>query len=106
MIPASKMVHLITSPAEVPKSGVVVIDFFATWCGPCKAIAQPFADFAKEYPTITFLKADVDVAETLASKFNVSVLPTFVFLKDGVVINRIEGADIVKIKKALSKAAS
>jgi thioredoxin 1 len=100
------MVQLIHNASEVPTSGVVVIDFFATWCGPCKTIAPAFADFGKEYPKVTFLKADVDVAEVLASKYNVSVLPTFVFLKDGAVINRIEGADIVKLKKALSKATA
>lgn len=100
------MVQLIHSAAEVPASGVVVIDFFATWCGPCKTIAQPFSDFQQEYPKVAFLKADVDQAEVLASKYNVSVLPTFVFLKDGAVVNRVEGADIVKIKKALSKATA
>ncbi|TPP65135.1 Thioredoxin [Fasciola gigantica] len=45
---------------EVSKNGLVVIDFYATWCGPCKEVEPVFAKFPKSYPSVTFAKIDVD----------------------------------------------
>ncbi len=88
------MVKIITDLNEIPQEGAVVIDFFATWCGPCKRIAPAFEELAKKFSTVTFLKVDVDESEDIASKYNVESLPTFVFLKNGVEVHRIEGADL------------
>ncbi len=88
------MVKIITEFNEIPQEGVVVIDFFATWCGPCKRIAPAFEELAKKFSRITFLKVDVDEAQDIASKYDVNSLPTFVFLKNGVEVHRIEGADL------------
>ncbi len=70
------------------------MDFFATWCGPCKRIAPAFEELAKKFSNVTFLKVDVDDSDDIAAKFNVNSLPTFVFLKNGVEAHRIEGADL------------
>lgn len=88
------MVKLISEVADLPTSGSVVIDFFAQWCGPCKKIAPAFEKLAEVYPSITFLKVDVDESPELVDKYDVNAMPTFVFLKDGVVVKRIEGADL------------
>jgi thioredoxin 1 len=88
------MVHIITELSEIPNDKPVVIDFFATWCGPCIRIAPAFEELSKKFTTVTFLKVDVDESEEIATKFSVSSLPTFVFLKNGVEVNRIEGADL------------
>ncbi len=88
------MVKIIKELTEIPQGGFVVIDFFATWCGPCKRIAPAFEELEKRFVNVTFLKVDVDESEDIASKFNVESLPTFVFLKNGVEAHRIEGADL------------
>lgn len=73
--------------------GLVVVDFFATWCGPCKYIAPILEDIAKENPTVKFYKVDVDKFNDIAGEYTVTAMPTFVFLKLGKEIDRIRGAD-------------
>lgn len=88
------MVKLVSEVSEIPSSGAVVIDFFATWCGPCKKIAPVFEKLAEVYPSIAFLKVDVDESGDLAELYEVQAMPTFVFLKNGIIVKRIEGADL------------
>lgn len=95
------MVQIIQEVSEIPQNGVVVIDFFATWCGPCKNIAPKFEELAKLYSTVTFLKVDVDESAELVDKFGITAMPTFVFLQNGSVVKVIEGADIKGIAKTL-----
>jgi thioredoxin 1 len=87
------MVKIITELTEIPQGGSVVIDFFATWCGPCNRIVSVYKELAEKYSNVAFLKVDVDESEHIASKFNVESLPTFVFLKNGVEVTRVEGAN-------------
>jgi thioredoxin 1 len=94
------MVKCVSTAGEIPRKGAVVIDFFATWCGPCKRIAPVFEDLAdKFYPAVTFLKVDVDESPELVDQFDVSAMPTFVFLKDGVIVKRVEGADVMGLEE-------
>ena len=88
------MVKLASEPSDIPQTGSVVIDFFATWCGPCKRIAPTYEKLAEAFPNITFLKVDVDESGELVNMFNISAMPTFVFLKNGKEILRVEGADM------------
>jgi thioredoxin 1 len=97
------MVKLLSEISEVPQQGAVVIDFFATWCGPCKRIAPIFETLAdKFYPKVQFFKVDVDESPELAEKFNISAMPTFVFLKDGKIVKRVEGADMVELESGFT----
>jgi thioredoxin 1 len=85
--------------SDIPQQGAVVIDFFATWCGPCKRIAPVFEDLAdKFYPKVQFFKVDVDESGELVDMFGVSAMPTFVFLKDGQIVKKVEGADMVGLE--------
>ena len=59
-----------------------MIDFFATWCGPCKMIAPQIEEMSKSLENVVFLKVDVDEAEDAAQEFNVSAMPTFIFMKN------------------------
>ena len=94
------MVKIISEASEIPQKGCVVIDFFATWCGPCKRIAPYFEDLAdKYYPAVLFLKVDVDEAPELVDRFDISAMPTFVFLKDGKLVKRVEGADVTGLEE-------
>ena len=95
------MVNQIENASQVPSTGVVVIDFFATWCGPCQRIAPSFVELAAKMPKVTFLKVDVDDAQDLAEQFNVRVLPTFVILRNGATVARIEGADLARVLATL-----
>ena len=88
------MVKVIRDSSEIPQQGPVVIDFFAEWCGPCKRIAPFFEQLADEYVGVTFVKVDVDESEDLVSQYAISVMPTFVFLKNGKVVKKVEGADM------------
>ncbi len=92
------MVKLISESSEIPKQGAVVIDFFATWCGPCKRIAPTFEKLADSLTSIQFFKVDVDESPELVNEFDVNAMPTFVFLKDGQVVKRVEGADMAALE--------
>lgn len=71
----------------------VVVDFSATWCGPCKKVAPIFADLSSRFSSITFAKVDIEVLEQAADEHEVSVLPTFLFFRNRVVVDRLSGAD-------------
>ena len=79
------MIH-ITTKAEfenlIKENNNVVIDFYATWCGPCKLLAPIFEDVAKEKENVIFVKVDVDEAGELAELFGISSIPTVVYIKN------------------------
>lgn len=76
-------------------SGPTVIDFYATWCGPCRAVAPKVGELSEKYENVRFIQIDVDKMRAVASQFNVTAMPTFVFLKDGQEFgSRVRGADL------------
>ena len=70
----------------------VLIDFFATWCGPCKMVSPVVDEIAGERPDIKVCKLDVDKNLDLARTFQVMSVPTLVAMKNGEIINKIVGA--------------
>ncbi|VDC01919.1 unnamed protein product [Peniophora sp. CBMAI 1063] len=78
-----------------------VIDFHATWCGPCHMIAPHFEALSKQYTGVNFLKCDVDAARDVASRYAVSAMPTFIFLKGSKKVDQVRGADKAGIERAL-----
>ncbi len=85
---------------EVLQSKVpVYVDFFATWCGPCRAFAPIFEEFAQEMgDKIKAYKFDVDSSQDLAARYEVQTIPTIVLFKQGKVAERVMG---VKSKEEL-----
>ncbi|KAJ4414995.1 hypothetical protein N0V85_002903 [Neurospora sp. IMI 360204] len=89
----------------------VVADFYADWCGPCKAIAPMYAQFAKTFSIPNFLafaKINVDSVQQVAQHYRVSAMPTFLFFKNGkqVAVNgsvMIQGADANSLRAAAEK---
>ncbi|PWA90624.1 thioredoxin H-type 1 [Artemisia annua] len=70
-----------------------VVDFTASWCGPCRVIAPVFEELAKKFSGVVFLKVDVDELKSVAEEFKVEAMPTFVFLKNGKEVDRMVGAN-------------
>ncbi|MDY4834172.1 thioredoxin [Frisingicoccus sp.] len=70
----------------------VLIDFFATWCGPCKMVSPVVDQIAAERPDIKVCKLDVDKNLDLARSFQVMSVPTLVAMKNGEIINKTVGA--------------
>ncbi|KAI3425787.1 hypothetical protein D9Q98_007762 [Chlorella vulgaris] len=77
---------------------VFVIDFTATWCGPCRMIGPYFEELSGQYDTVTFLKVDVDEVEAVAAECGISAMPTFQVWKGGKKVEEIVGANKEKLK--------
>ncbi|KAL4931596.1 thioredoxin family protein [Aspergillus undulatus] len=73
--------------------GAVVVDCYAVWCGPCKAIAPKVEQFAKEYLDAKFYQIDVDELSDVAAEIGVRAMPTFLLYKDGEKISDVVGAN-------------
>lgn len=104
---ADSIIHFNGSPEELEntikaKKGLVVVDFFATWCGPCKRLGQLLPGIASENPDVTFIKVDIDQNDAAASKFGVSSIPHICFCKahDGAYdqVDTVVGCNVEKIK--------
>jgi thioredoxin 1 len=80
--------------AEVEKhDGLVVVDFWATWCGPCRMIAPVLDQLAKDFDgKVKIAKVDVDANQKSAMRFNVRSIPMLLFFKGGKVVDQIVGA--------------
>lgn len=80
------LVHLENGESlkELISKGVVLIDFFATWCGPCKMLSPELEALSNENSDITIIKVDVDRFPKEASEFNIHVVPTLFIFKDGI----------------------
>lgn len=71
--------------------GVVFIDFYATWCMPCKTMTPIIEEISKEYKEVKFVKIDIDKNEELAIKYNVMSIPTMLIMKNGEVTKTFVG---------------
>lgn len=77
---------------EKTSEGVVLVDFWATWCGPCRAIAPAIEDLYNEYKDKALVgKLDVDHNPEVATRFNIRSIPTLLILKDGKVVHQHVG---------------
>jgi len=80
---------------ELNKAGmkVTVVDFMATWCGPCHAISPFFHKLPERFPGAVFLQVDVDVCRETAAQYGVRAMPTFLFFRNSEKIDQMSGAD-------------
>jgi thioredoxin len=85
---------------QLKATPLVIIDFWATWCGPCKAISPAFEKLATPHESSTFIvfgKVDVDKAKDVAQACGITAMPTFQFLKDGKKVDEVKGADVQQL---------
>ena len=72
--------------------GLVLVDFYADWCGPCKMTSPILEELSNEVKEVKFVKINVDENPELASQYNVFSIPTFLIFKDGKIIHQFVGA--------------
>ncbi|KAF8333066.1 thioredoxin-domain-containing protein [Cantharellus anzutake] len=84
---------------------LTVIDFHATWCGPCHQIAPKFEALSRQYTNVRFAKCDVDQAKDVAQKYSISAMPSFVFIKNGQKVDLVRGADPRGLENAIKRHA-
>lgn len=76
---------------EITSKGVVLVDFFANWCGPCKMLSPVLEETANEMKDVTFVKVDVDQEPGLAGRYGIQAIPNLVIFKDGKAVDQITG---------------
>lgn len=107
-----------TFEATIDK-GIVLIDWWAPWCGPCRAFAPIYERLAAQHKDITFAKINTDQEQSLAASFQIRAIPTLMAFKDGVLIfeqpgvmqalalnqlvEKLRDLDMLEVKKKLAK---
>ena len=77
---------------EISNNQLMLVDFCAEWCGPCKSMHPVFTRMAKKYKQIRFARVNVDDSQDIAMKYGVQSIPTFIMFKNGEIANRMVGA--------------
>jgi len=78
--------------SAIAGEGITVVDFSASWCGPCHAYAPVFENSAERHQDITHLKVDIDESPGLAERYEVMSVPTTLFVRDNIVVGGFSGA--------------
>ncbi|KAK0941993.1 thioredoxin trx1 [Friedmanniomyces endolithicus] len=99
-------VHNLKSKAEFEEAmqtpdTLMVLDCFATWCGPCKVIAPTVVKFSDKYPDARFYKIDVDEVPDVAQELQIRAMPTFLLFKNGQKIAEVVGANPSALEGAI-----
>ena len=77
--------------ALVAAEGLVMVDFWAEWCGPCRAVAPVLEQVAEE-SGVSLMKVNIDENPGLAARYGIRSIPTILFVKDGEIVDRVVGA--------------
>jgi len=78
--------------STVNGDGIVLVDFWASWCGPCRSFAPVFETASEEHPAITFAKVDTEAEQHLAGALQIMSIPTLMIFRDGILLFSQPGA--------------
>ncbi|CAK9319792.1 unnamed protein product [Citrullus colocynthis] len=106
-------VHLITTKEawdqklEEANTGgkIVIANFSATWCGPCKMVAPFYSELSEKHPSLMFLVVDVDELTDFSTSWDIKATPTFFFLKEGQQIDKLVGANKIELERKITAMA-
>jgi thioredoxin reductase (NADPH) len=95
----------------ITENSIVLIDFWASWCGPCRAFAPVFEKVSENHPGVVFAKVDTEAEQELAAALEIQAIPTIMAFRDGILVYRQPGAmpaagleDLITRVKALDMA--
>ncbi|KAK1355526.1 Thioredoxin domain-containing protein [Heracleum sosnowskyi] len=89
--------------AEAKRDGKIVIaNFSASWCGPCRMIAPYYRELSETHPSIMFLAIDVDELTEFSTQWDIKATPTFFFLRDGQQFDKLVGANKPELQKKMA----
>lgn len=77
----------------ISQSGLVLVDFYADWCGPCRQLSPVLEELSKEFPDIKFIKVNVETFKEEATKYNINSIPNLILFKDGKQLSSKIGGD-------------
>ena len=76
---------------QTVERGIVLIDFWAAWCGPCRMFAPIFEEASARHPDVVFAKVDTDAEQDLAASFQIRSIPTLAVMRDGILLGSQPG---------------
>ena len=90
---------------NLSKNHLVLVDFWATWCGPCRMMAPVIGELASELPDVVFAKLNVDENPDVVMDLGIQAIPTLILYKDGEIVERVVGVSAKQALKAIIEKA-